>query len=128
MAAKTRWTPLNWQDPFELDSQLSEEQRMVRDSAQQYAQSALAPRVKEAYRQESTDPNIFREMGEMGLSGRHDRRLRLPRCRLRLLRRDRTRDRARGLRLSLDDERAILSGDVPHLRLRHRGAAREIPP
>ena len=69
MAAKTRWTPLNWQDPFELDSQLCEEQRMVRDSAQQYAQSALAPRVKEAYRQESTDPNIFREMGEMGLLG-----------------------------------------------------------
>ena len=69
MATKTRWTPLNWQDPFELDSQLSEEQRMVRDSAQQYAQSTLAPRVKEAYRQESTDPNIFREMGEMGLLG-----------------------------------------------------------
>ena len=69
MATKTRWTPLNWQDPFELDSQLSEEHRMVRDSAQQYAQSALAPRVKEAYRQESTDPNIFREMGEMGLLG-----------------------------------------------------------
>ena len=69
MATKTRWTPLNWQDPFELDSQLCEEQRMVRDSAQQYAQSALAPRVKEAYRQESTDPNIFREMGEMGLLG-----------------------------------------------------------
>ena len=67
MAAKTRWTPLNWRDPFELDSQLSQEQRMVRDSAQQYAQSALAPRVKDAYRQESTDPNIFREMGEMGL-------------------------------------------------------------
>ena len=69
MAIKTRWIPLNWQDPFELDSQLSEEQRMVRDSAQQYAQSGLAPRVKEAYRQESTDPNIFREMGEMGLLG-----------------------------------------------------------
>ena len=69
MASKTRWTALNWQDPFELDAQLSEEQRMVRDSAQQYAQSALAPRVKEAYRQESTDPNIFREMGEMGLLG-----------------------------------------------------------
>ena len=69
MATKTRWTPLNWQDPFELDSQLSEEHRMVRDSAQQYAQSALAPRVKEAYRQERTDPNIFREMGEMGLLG-----------------------------------------------------------
>ncbi len=69
MAAKTRWTPLNWQDPFELNTQLSEEQRMVRDSAHQYAQGALAPRVKEAFRQESTDPNIFREMGEMGLLG-----------------------------------------------------------
>ena len=69
MATKTRWTPLNWQDPFELDSQLSEEQRMVKDSAQQYAQNTLAPRVKEAFRQESTDPHIFREMGEMGLLG-----------------------------------------------------------
>ena len=69
MAAKTRWTPLNWQDPFELDSQLSEEQRMVRDSAKQYAQGSLAPRVKQAFRDESTDPNIFREMGEMGLLG-----------------------------------------------------------
>jgi glutaryl-CoA dehydrogenase len=69
MATKTRWTPLNWQDPFELDSQLSEEQRMVRDSAKQYAQSDLAPRVKQAFREESTDPNIFREMGEMGLLG-----------------------------------------------------------
>ncbi len=69
MATKTRWTPLNWQDPFELDSQLSEEQRMVRDSANQYAQSSLAPRVKQAFREENTDPNIFREMGEMGLLG-----------------------------------------------------------
>ena len=69
MATKTRWTSLNWQDPFELDSQLSEEQRMVRDSAKQYAQSSLAPRVKQAFREESTDPNIFREMGEMGLLG-----------------------------------------------------------
>ena len=69
MATKTRWTPLNWKDPFELDSQLSEEQRMVRDSAKQYAQSSLAPRVKQAFREESTDPNIFREMGEMGLLG-----------------------------------------------------------
>ena len=69
MATKTRWTPLNWQDPFELDSQLSEEQRMVRDSAKHYAQSSLAPRVKQAFREESTDPNIFREMGEMGLLG-----------------------------------------------------------
>ena len=69
MAVKTNWTPLNWEDPFELDSQLNDEQRMVRDSARQYAQDRLFPRVKEAFRSESTDPTIFREMGEMGLLG-----------------------------------------------------------
>jgi len=65
----TRWSKLNWEDPFELDSQLSDEQRMVRDSARQYAQGQLLPRVKEAFRREETDPAIFREMGEMGLLG-----------------------------------------------------------
>ena len=69
MAVKTNWTPLNWEDPFELDSQLNDEQRMVRDSARQYAQERLLPRVKEAFRSESTEPTIFREMGEMGLLG-----------------------------------------------------------
>ena len=69
MAVKTNWSPLNWEDPFELDSQLNDEQRMVRDSAKQYAQDRLLPRVKEAFRSESTDPTIFREMGEMGLLG-----------------------------------------------------------
>ncbi|WP_435216668.1 acyl-CoA dehydrogenase [Luminiphilus sp. nBUS_07] len=69
MTAKTNWTQLNWEDPFELDSQLNDEQRMVRDSARQYAQDKLLPRVKDAFRNESTDPNIFREMGEMGLLG-----------------------------------------------------------
>ena len=65
----TRWSKLNWEDPFELDSQISDEQRMVRDSARQYAQGQLLPRVKEAFRHEETDPAIFREMGEMGLLG-----------------------------------------------------------
>jgi glutaryl-CoA dehydrogenase len=69
MTAKTNWTQLNWEDPFELDSQLNDEQRMVRDSARQYAQEKLLPRVKNAFRNESTDPSIFREMGEMGLLG-----------------------------------------------------------
>lgn len=69
MAGKTRWTKLNWEDPFELDSQLTEEQRMVRDTARQYAQSQLLPRVQNAFRTETTDPAIFREMGEMGLLG-----------------------------------------------------------
>ncbi|MEO0437001.1 MAG: acyl-CoA dehydrogenase [Pseudomonadota bacterium] len=69
MALKSRWTKMNWRDPFSLDSQLTDEQRMVRDSAAQYAQDKLQPRVKEAFRKESTDLAIFREMGELGLLG-----------------------------------------------------------
>lgn len=69
MAGHTRWTKLDWADPFELDTQLSEEQRMVRDSARQYAETKLLPRVKEAFRNEHTDIAIFKEMGELGLLG-----------------------------------------------------------
>ena len=47
-----------------LDQQLTEEERMVRDSAEQFAQDKLAPRVLEAFRHEKTDPAIFREMGD----------------------------------------------------------------
>ncbi|WP_439101420.1 acyl-CoA dehydrogenase [Congregibacter sp.] len=64
-----RWEKLDWKDPFALDAQLNDEQRMVRDSAAQYAQAKLAPRVKEAFREEHTDLDIFREMGELGLLG-----------------------------------------------------------
>ena len=59
----------NWEDPFRLDDQLSDDERMIRDSARAYAQERLQPRVIEAYREEVTDPSIFREMGEMGLLG-----------------------------------------------------------
>lgn len=59
----------NWIDPLLLDQQLTQEERMVRDSAEQYAQGKLMPRVLEAFRHETTDPSIFREMGEMGLLG-----------------------------------------------------------
>ncbi len=59
----------HWEDPLLLDSQLSDEERMVRDAAFAYAQDKLAPRVLEAFRHERTDPAIFREMGEMGLLG-----------------------------------------------------------
>lgn len=69
MALKSRWAKMDWRDPFSLDSQLTDEQRMVRDSAAQYAQDKLAPRVKEAFRRENTDLAIFREMGELGLLG-----------------------------------------------------------
>ncbi|MDG1280210.1 MAG: acyl-CoA dehydrogenase [Pseudorhodobacter sp.] len=59
----------DWEDPFRLNDQLSEEERMLRDGARAYAQEKLQPRVTQAYREESTDPAIFREMGEMGLLG-----------------------------------------------------------
>lgn len=66
---KIRWESLDWKDPFSVDAQLTDEQRMVRDTAAQYAQSQLQPRVKEAFRREDTDLGIFREMGELGLLG-----------------------------------------------------------
>ncbi len=66
--AKTR-VDFNWQDPLLLDSQLTEEERMVRDAAREYCQDKLLPRVLEAFRKEETDPEIFREMGAIGLLG-----------------------------------------------------------
>jgi glutaryl-CoA dehydrogenase len=59
----------DWQDPFRLDDQLTEEERLVRDTAHSYAQDKLQTRVIEAFREEKTDPAIFREMGENGLLG-----------------------------------------------------------
>jgi glutaryl-CoA dehydrogenase len=59
----------DWEDPFRLDDQLTEEERMLRDAARAYAQEKLQPRVVAAYRDETTDPSIFREMGQMGLLG-----------------------------------------------------------
>ena len=59
----------DWEDPFRLNDQLTEEERMLRDGARAYAQEKLQPRVVAAYREETTDPSIFREMGEMGLLG-----------------------------------------------------------
>ncbi len=58
-----------WDDPFLLDDQLEEDERMLRDAARAYAQEKLQPRIIEAYESGATDPDIFREMGEMGLLG-----------------------------------------------------------
>ncbi|MFP1645285.1 acyl-CoA dehydrogenase [Pontitalea aquivivens] len=73
MALKPKDAPdlsrFDWEDPFRLDQQLTEEERMLRDAARTYAQEKLQPRVTAAYREETTDPAIFREMGEMGLLG-----------------------------------------------------------
>ena len=59
----------HWQDPLLLDSQLSDDERMVRDAAHAYSQDKLATRVLQAFRHETTDPGIFAEMGELGLLG-----------------------------------------------------------
>ncbi len=58
-----------WDDPLLLDAELSDDERMIRDSARAYAQDKLLPRVIEAYREEKTDRGIFDEMGALGLLG-----------------------------------------------------------
>ena len=58
-----------WDDPFLLDEQLTEDERMIRDTARAYAQEKLLPRVIKAYLEEKTDREIFNEMGELGLIG-----------------------------------------------------------
>ncbi len=59
----------SWTDPLLLDEQLREDERMVRDAARAYASDKLMPRVTEAFRHEKSDPEIFREMGALGLLG-----------------------------------------------------------
>jgi glutaryl-CoA dehydrogenase len=59
----------HWDDPLLLEAQLQEDERLIRDAARDYAQDKLAPRVLEAFRNERTDPGIFKEMGELGLLG-----------------------------------------------------------
>jgi glutaryl-CoA dehydrogenase len=59
----------DWSDPFFLEDQLTEDERMFAQSARAYAQEKLQPRAIAAFREEVTDPAIFREMGEMGLLG-----------------------------------------------------------
>src|SRR5713226_555315 len=61
--------PFNWEDPLDLEGELTEEERMVRDTARGYAQDKLFPRVLTAYREERYDPEVVREMGELGLLG-----------------------------------------------------------
>ncbi len=59
----------NWEDPFDLAAQLTEDERQVRDAARAYCQGRLVPRVQQAFRNEFTDVSIFREMGDLGLLG-----------------------------------------------------------
>ncbi|MDJ0860484.1 MAG: acyl-CoA dehydrogenase family protein, partial [Dinoroseobacter sp.] len=59
----------DWEDPFRLEDQLTEDERMLRDGARAYAQDKLAPRIIQAYREAEVTPEIFAEMGETGLLG-----------------------------------------------------------
>ena len=58
--------PFNWEDPFDLETQLTEDERMIRDSARAYCQEKLQPRVLEAFQNEQTDPAIFGRRYEVG--------------------------------------------------------------
>ena len=73
MSLKPKDTPelshFEWEDPFLLENQLSEDERMIRDAVRVYAQEKLQPRAIDAFANETTDADIFREMGEMGLLG-----------------------------------------------------------
>jgi glutaryl-CoA dehydrogenase len=62
-------TPINWQDPMFLDNQLTDEERMIRNTAHDYCQENLQPRVLEANRNEVFDREIMRELGQLGLLG-----------------------------------------------------------
>jgi glutaryl-CoA dehydrogenase len=68
-ATKVAAASFVWDDPFLIEDQLSEDERMIRDAAAAFAADKLSPRVEEAYLNEVTDPKIFREMGEAGLLG-----------------------------------------------------------
>ena len=65
----TKKAAFQWEDPFLMDADLSEEERMIRDAARAYCQEKLAPRVQHAFREETTDRSIFAEMGALGFLG-----------------------------------------------------------
>eukprot|EP01031_Cornospumella_fuschlensis_P004729 gene4729-5921_t len=69
MSSSHKYAAFQWDDPLLLSQQLTEDERMVADSARAYCQDRLAPRVLEAFRKEQTDVAIFREMGDLGLLG-----------------------------------------------------------
>ncbi|MBT8418631.1 MAG: acyl-CoA dehydrogenase [Silicimonas sp.] len=68
-AVNHKGQPFKWEDPFLLDDQLEEDERLIRDAAQAFASDKLLPRIEKAYLEETTDPDIFSEMGESGLLG-----------------------------------------------------------
>ena len=127
MPAMLKDAAFQWEDPLDLEGELTEDERMVRDTARGFAQDNLMPRVVEAYREEKFDPQHAVRDGRARPARRDHSgnlwRRRPGLCRLRF---DRARDRARRFRLSLGDVGAVVAGDVSDLRLRHRSAAPQI--
>ena len=68
MSTQTRQV-FQWDDPFLLEAQLGEDERLIRDTARDYAQDKLQPRILDAYARETSDRAIFEEMGRLGLLG-----------------------------------------------------------
>jgi glutaryl-CoA dehydrogenase len=62
-------TPFHWNDPFLLDRQLTDDERMVRETARDYCRDKLAPRVLDMFRNETVDTSIFREFGALDMLG-----------------------------------------------------------
>jgi glutaryl-CoA dehydrogenase len=127
VSIKSAKSAFQWDDPFLIADQLSDEERMIADAAAAFAADKLMPRVTNAYLNEETDREIFSEMGQAGLLG-----VTVPEAvwrrggRLRLLRPGGARGRTGRFRLPLDDERAVVAGDVSDPRLWQRRAADEI--
>jgi len=68
-AQATPWAKFDWQDPLGFEAQLSEDERLIRDTARAYAQDKLMPRIVQAFRHERHDPTIYPELGALGLLG-----------------------------------------------------------
>ena len=66
---KTKWGTFDWQDPLLLEDQLSEDEKLIRDTVREYAQEKLMPRIVDANRNETFDREILNEMGALGLLG-----------------------------------------------------------
>jgi glutaryl-CoA dehydrogenase len=67
--SKSAKAEFKWEDPFLMDADLSEDERMIRDAAREFCEGKLMPRIQKAFREETTDRGIFNEMGEMGFLG-----------------------------------------------------------
>ena len=116
-----------WEDPLGLEDELTEEERMVRDTAKGFAQDYLMPRIVAAYRDETYDAQMLPEMGKLGLLGPTTPEeyggAGLGLCQLRA---DRARTGAGGLRLPLGHVGAVVAGHVSDLCLWDGSAAAEI--